>query len=142
MPNSLLTPHSSWVPCACSGACLASFAGKVFLLSWPVLGALLSLSDLKFDTHRVSYSVGALYLYAGDSIRKNTAGGIETALGAYLLNPYSGIRVNSAPPGASAILFLSSAPRSLKGPVPAILTLTSAVAGGYYGNVFYSLRQH
>ncbi|KAI0035329.1 transmembrane proteins 14C-domain-containing protein, partial [Vararia minispora EC-137] len=67
-------------------------------------------------------SVGALYLYAGNSIRKNTAGGLETAL------------------GASAILFLSSAPRAFKAPVPAMLTVTSLASGGYYGNVFYNVR--
>src|SRR6266849_4157977 len=32
-----------------------------------------------------SCSVGALYLYSGDSIRKHTANGLETALGEYLL---------------------------------------------------------
>ena len=28
-----------------------------------------------------TFSVGALYLYSGDCIRKHTAGGLETALG-------------------------------------------------------------
>jgi len=32
-----------------------------------------------------SCSVGALYLYSGDSIRKHTANGLETALGEHLL---------------------------------------------------------
>ncbi|KZV63179.1 hypothetical protein PENSPDRAFT_219932 [Peniophora sp. CONT] len=68
------------------------------------------------------WGVGALYLYAGESIRKHNAGGIETAI------------------GASAVLLLSSAPRFAKGPVPAMLTVTSAVAGTYYGSVFYNLR--
>ncbi|KAN0113861.1 Transmembrane proteins 14C domain containing protein [Russula decolorans] len=67
--------------------------------------------------------VGALYLYSGDSIRKHTANGLETAL------------------GASAVLFLSSVPRFAKGPIPAMLTVTSAAAGAYYGQAIYKLRQ-
>ncbi|KAI5124277.1 hypothetical protein M0805_005124 [Coniferiporia weirii] len=66
--------------------------------------------------------VGLLYLWSADSIRKGTANGLETAL------------------GASAILLLSSAPRASKGPVPALLTITSALAGAYYGKTVYSLR--
>ena len=42
--------------------------------------------------------------------------------------------------GASALLFLSSAPRAAKGPVPAMLTVTSALAGSYYGKSVYNLR--
>ncbi|KAN0138199.1 Transmembrane proteins 14C domain containing protein [Lactarius tabidus] len=68
--------------------------------------------------------VGALYIYSGDSIRKHTAGGIETAL------------------GASALLFLSSIPRAAKGPIPALLTVTSTAAGAYYGKTIYNLRQN
>ncbi|KAI0629370.1 transmembrane proteins 14C-domain-containing protein [Trametes polyzona] len=67
--------------------------------------------------------VGVLYLYSADSIRKGTPNGLEAAL------------------GASALLFLSSAPRAAKGPVPAVLTATSAVAGLYYGKTVYALRQ-
>ncbi|KAI0271047.1 transmembrane proteins 14C-domain-containing protein [Russula aff. rugulosa BPL654] len=67
--------------------------------------------------------VGALYLYSGDSIRKHTANGLETAL------------------GASAVLFLSSVPRFAKGPIPAMLTVTSAAAGAYYGRAIYNLNQ-
>jgi len=67
--------------------------------------------------------VGLLYLYSADSIRKGTANGLETAL------------------GASALLFLSSAPRSMKGPVPAMLTVTSALTGAYYGKTVYNSRQ-
>jgi len=69
------------------------------------------------------FGVGALYLYSGDSIRKHTANGLETAL------------------GASAVLFLSSVPRFAKGPIPAMLTVTSAVTGAYYGRVIYKLQQ-
>lgn len=43
--------------------------------------------------------------------------------------------------GASALLLLSSAPRAAKGPVPAVLTATSAVTGYYYGKTVYALRQ-
>ncbi|ETW79027.1 hypothetical protein HETIRDRAFT_441147 [Heterobasidion irregulare TC 32-1] len=66
--------------------------------------------------------VGVLYLYSGDSIRKHTANGLETAL------------------GASAVLLLSSLPRFAKGPVPALLTVTSAATGAYYGRTIYNLR--
>jgi len=68
--------------------------------------------------------VGALYLYSGDSIRKHTANGLETAL------------------GASALLLLSSIPRVTKGPIPALLTVTSAATGVYYGKTVYNLRQN
>ncbi|KAH9479499.1 TMEM14 protein-like protein [Psilocybe cubensis] len=68
--------------------------------------------------------VGLLYLWSADSIRKGTPNGLEGAL------------------GASALLFLSSLPRFAKGPVPAILTLTSAGTGLYYGNTVYNLRNH
>ncbi|KAI0251714.1 transmembrane proteins 14C-domain-containing protein [Lactifluus subvellereus] len=67
--------------------------------------------------------VGALYLYSGDNIRKHTANSLETAL------------------GASALLLLSSLPRFAKGPVPAVLTVTSAATGAYYGKAIYKLRQ-
>ncbi|KAI0831816.1 hypothetical protein BC628DRAFT_1415322 [Trametes gibbosa] len=67
--------------------------------------------------------VGLLYLYSADSIRKGTAGGLEVAL------------------GASALLLLSSAPRAAKGPVPAMLTATSAITGLYYGKTVLALRQ-
>ncbi|TFK74937.1 hypothetical protein BDN72DRAFT_758698, partial [Pluteus cervinus] len=66
--------------------------------------------------------VGLLYLWSADSIRKGTANGLEGAL------------------GASALLFLSSIPRVKKGPIPAVLALTSAGAGAYYGKTVYALR--
>ncbi|TFK39955.1 transmembrane proteins 14C-domain-containing protein [Crucibulum laeve] len=66
--------------------------------------------------------VGLLYLWSADSIRKGTANGLEGAL------------------GASALLFLSSLPRARKGPIPAILAITSAGAGFYYGKTVYNLR--
>lgn len=40
------------------------------------------------------------------------------------------------------MLFLSSLPRVAKGPVPAVLAVTAAGAGLYYGNTFYALRNH
>ncbi|KAF8223789.1 hypothetical protein L208DRAFT_1315286, partial [Tricholoma matsutake] len=66
--------------------------------------------------------VGALYLWSADSIRKGTANGLETAL------------------GASALLLLSSLPRVTKGPVPVVLAVTSAATGVYYGKTIASLR--
>ena len=90
-----------------------------------------------------SHSVGALYLYSGDSIRKHTANGLETALGeqVYLLHlPDQCECVFSL--GASALLLLSSLPRITKGPIPVLLTVTSAASGAYYGNTIYNLRQN
>jgi len=69
-------------------------------------------------------SVGLLYLWSADRIRKGTPNGLEGAI------------------GASAILLLSSLPRITKGPVPAILAATATVSGAYYGNTFYALRKH
>ncbi|KAI0773300.1 transmembrane proteins 14C-domain-containing protein [Trametes elegans] len=66
--------------------------------------------------------VGALYLWSADSLRKGTANGLEGAL------------------GASAILLLSSVPRVAKGPVPAVLTVTSAISTYYYGSTWYAVR--
>ena len=43
-------------------------------------------------------------------------------------------------PGASALLLLSSLPRAAKGPVPAVLTVTSAVSALYYGKTVLALR--
>ncbi|KAJ7083809.1 transmembrane proteins 14C-domain-containing protein [Mycena epipterygia] len=68
--------------------------------------------------------VGALYLWAGDRIRKGQPNGIEGAI------------------GASAVLLASSAPRMFKGPVPAMLAATSTMSGLYYGKTAYALRRH
>ncbi|KAF8159609.1 transmembrane proteins 14C-domain-containing protein [Crassisporium funariophilum] len=68
--------------------------------------------------------VGLLFLWSADSIRKGTPNGLEGAL------------------GASAILLLSSLPRVSKGPVPAILALTAAASGSYYGKTVYNFRSH
>ncbi|RXW17771.1 hypothetical protein EST38_g8070 [Candolleomyces aberdarensis] len=67
--------------------------------------------------------VGLLYLWSADAIRKGTNNGIEGAL------------------GASAILLLSSLPRVAKGPVPALLAVTSATTGFYYGKTLYNIGQ-
>ncbi|KAF9531730.1 transmembrane proteins 14C-domain-containing protein [Crepidotus variabilis] len=68
--------------------------------------------------------VGLIYLWSADAIRKGAANGLEGAL------------------GASALLLLSSIPRVSKGPVPATLAATSALAGFYYGSTVYNLRNH
>ncbi|KIK79712.1 hypothetical protein PAXRUDRAFT_160530 [Paxillus rubicundulus Ve08.2h10] len=68
--------------------------------------------------------VGALYLWSAEQIKKGAPNGIEGAL------------------GASAILLLSSLPRVTKGPVPALLAVTSAGAGAYYGKTLYGLQNH
>ncbi|PSR74322.1 hypothetical protein PHLCEN_2v9939 [Hermanssonia centrifuga] len=67
--------------------------------------------------------VGLLYLWSADSIRRGTGNGLEGAL------------------GASALLLLSSLPRVSKGPIPAVLTVTSAASAYYYGKTVYALRQ-
>jgi len=67
-------------------------------------------------------SVGLLYLYSADAIRKGAPNGIEAAC------------------AASALLLLSSLPRVTKGPVPAVLTLLAASTGAYYGKAYYALR--
>lgn len=68
-------------------------------------------------------SVGLLYLWSANSIRNGTGNGLEGAL------------------GASAVLLLSSLPRAAKGPVPTVLTVTSAAAAIYYGKTYLALRQ-
>ncbi|KAF7356189.1 hypothetical protein MVEN_00950200 [Mycena venus] len=68
--------------------------------------------------------VGAVYLWAGDQIRKGQPNGIEGAL------------------GASAILFASSVPRLRKGPVPVMLAASATMSGAYYGKTLYALRKH
>ncbi|EMD39277.1 hypothetical protein CERSUDRAFT_112929 [Gelatoporia subvermispora B] len=68
-------------------------------------------------------SVGLLYLWSADSIRRGAGNGLEGAL------------------GASALLLLSSLPRAAKGPVPAVLSVTSAVSAVYYGRKVYLIRQ-
>ncbi|KXN92657.1 UPF0136 membrane protein P14E8.05c [Leucoagaricus sp. SymC.cos] len=66
--------------------------------------------------------IGMLYLWSADTIRKGAPNGLEGAL------------------GASALLLLSSLPRVAKGPVPLVLTVSSASAAFYYGNTIRNLR--
>ncbi|EIM86846.1 uncharacterized protein STEHIDRAFT_57297, partial [Stereum hirsutum FP-91666 SS1] len=72
----------------------------------------------------VGVGVGALYLYSADSIQKQTANGLETAV------------------GASALLLASSVPRLRKGPMPLMLTAASLGAGSYYAKKTYRVRQY
>ncbi|GLB41736.1 putative transmembrane proteins 14C [Lyophyllum shimeji] len=67
-------------------------------------------------------SVGLLYLYGADAIRKGAPNGLEAAC------------------AASALLLISSLPRATKGPVPAMLALLATGAGAYYGRAYYALR--
>ncbi|KAF7770471.1 hypothetical protein Agabi119p4_6445 [Agaricus bisporus var. burnettii] len=62
--------------------------------------------------------VGLLYLWSADTIRRGATGGLEGAL------------------VASALLLISSLPRVTKGPVPMILSVTSASTALYYGSIF------
>ncbi|KAJ6463687.1 transmembrane proteins 14C-domain-containing protein [Mycena polygramma] len=68
--------------------------------------------------------VGAVYLWAGDRIRKGQPNGIEGAI------------------GASAVLLASSAPRLLKGPVPSMLAASSTMSGLYYAKTAYNMRDY
>ncbi|EST10211.1 hypothetical protein PSEUBRA_000627 [Kalmanozyma brasiliensis GHG001] len=67
--------------------------------------------------------VGALYALAATRIKNGGDYGYEIAS------------------GASALLFASSAPRFRKGPVPMGLSITAALALGYYGKKVYEFRQ-
>lgn len=81
--------------------------------------------------------VGLLYLWSADTIRRGATGGLEGALGeSFILrllamsdNEYGSIV-------ASALLLISSLPRVTKGPVPMILSVTSATTALYYGSIF------
>jgi len=48
--------------------------------------------------------------------------------------------IDSPSLGASALLFLSSVPRFGKGPVPKMLSVSSAGAGMYYAKLLSQLR--
>ncbi|KAJ7314424.1 transmembrane proteins 14C-domain-containing protein [Mycena albidolilacea] len=90
-----------------------------------VLGGLTGFSRTRSIPSLVAgLGVGAVYLWAGDRIRKGQPNGIESAI------------------GASAVLFASSVPRMGKGPVPAMLAATASMSGLYYGNTLYALRKH
>lgn len=89
-------------------------------------------------------SVGVLYVWSAEQIKRGAPNGIEGALGEV---PYLHHQIRSINPlrcriGASALLLVSSLPRVTKGPVPIILALTSAGAGAYYGKTLYNLRTH
>ncbi|KAG6817551.1 hypothetical protein H0H87_007519 [Tephrocybe sp. NHM501043] len=68
------------------------------------------------------YSVGLLFLYGADAIRKGAPNGLEAAC------------------AASALLLVSSLPRATKAPVPAVLALLALTSGTYYGRAYYALR--
>ncbi|KAH7881779.1 hypothetical protein F5I97DRAFT_1833007 [Phlebopus sp. FC_14] len=70
----------------------------------------------------VGCSVGLLYLWSSEQIRRGAPNGLEGAL------------------GASTLLVLSSLPRVTKGPLPIVLALTGTAAGVYYGKTLYALR--
>ncbi|KAF7308162.1 hypothetical protein HMN09_00664000 [Mycena chlorophos] len=105
---------------------LVAGLGYVFRVLFPPLPFRLrlpSLVSLSLLTVRRN-SVGAAYLWAGERIRQHQQNGIEAAI------------------GASAVLFVSSAPRMLKRPVPALLTASSLASGAYYGRTAYALGRH
>ena len=85
-------------------------------------------------------SVGLLYLWSADSIRKGTSKGLEGALGMSDIWFISQLPWANSDLGASALLLLSSLPRAAKGPVPAVLTVTSAAATYYYGKTAFDLQ--
>ena len=55
--------------------------------NWVRIAVVSTLDHHNLAAHTSSCSVGALYFYSGDSIRKHTANGLETALGEYLFVP-------------------------------------------------------
>lgn len=84
-----------------------------------------------------STSVGLLYLWSAETIRRGTPYGIEGALGEHSqchVKTTNGL-TNLA--GASVLLLLSSLPRVAKGPVPVVLAATSAATSIYYGRLLY-----
>ena len=89
----------------------------------------------------ITYSIGAMYLSSGNSIHKDIPNGLETALGESNHAACSRASRSAQPqwlvPGTSVLLFLSSLPRYSKGPIPATLTVTSAVTGLYYGALVF-----
>lgn len=88
----------------------------------------------------ITHSVGLLFLWSAESIRKGTHGGLEGALGESPINLLQYPKLKYSEIGASALLFLSSLPRVTKGPIPVVLATTSAGTGLYYGNVLRNLR--
>ena len=59
----------------------------------------------------------------------------------FVYHPRRALNTKWSLPGASALLFLSSVPRFSKGPIPAMLTVTSAATGAYYGRAIYKVHQ-
>ena len=53
--------------------------------NWVRIAVVSTLDHPNLAAPASSCSVGALYFYSGDSIRKHTANGLETALGQYIL---------------------------------------------------------
>ena len=87
------------------------------------------------------HSVGLLFLWSADSIRKGTPNGLEGAFGMNN-SPVSALTILTLviQLGASALLLLSSLPRVTKGPIPIVLAVTAAGTGVYYGKTIYAIR--
>lgn len=88
--------------------------------------------DQQFTVLNQFVRVGGLYIWSGIALRDGRPYGIEAALG-MSTNPVDRFRAADSWPGSSVLLLLSSAPRFFKGPVPKILSLTSASTILYYG---------
>ena len=87
-----------------------------------------------------SASVGLLYLWSAETIRRGTPYGIEGALGEHYWTPQRRVITNNGLTnlaGASVLLLVSSLPRVAKGPVPVMLAATSAATGIYYGRLLF-----
>jgi uncharacterized membrane protein (UPF0136 family) len=71
---------------------------------------------------RITCSVGALYLYSGDCIRKHTANGLETALGAcdcaLCLPPSQGAQHQMVSPRCFRAIIPILSPEIFQGPDP------------------------
>lgn len=106
------------------------------------------LSNIDVNCSTTRRSVGALYLYSADSIRKQTDNGLEMAVGEYIPLINVGFEFltfcHDIPSilGTSALLLAASAPRLRRGPMPLMLTAASLGAGSYYARTTYRVRQH
>lgn len=121
----------------------ASLGQNLFPLWSQVLGAfpLMYLASTPLTYPTVS-------VYSTSGVQTKSAGGSQTVLRVLwvsvhvigALGSFLAYLLTSTSAAASALLLLSSLPRVTKGPVPIILSATSATTGAYYGKLLYNLR--
>jgi uncharacterized membrane protein (UPF0136 family) len=136
---SLPTLRTPWAASALSAASLDMQKLDQFLHSSQVSGESFSSIIRACFCELLHSSVGLLFLWSADVIRKGAPNGLEGALGTSpFFKSSNSYTFNGV--GASALLLLSSLPRITKGPVPIVLAATSSAAGVYYGTKVYNLR--